>query len=294
MTSSALNSVSGLVGSRYKVLKPIGEGSFGAVSLVQCRSNGQLYACKVVQNPKRHPGSGSVAEARILMRVLPANKRIVRMREILEDPGRPAVAALVMGYANGGDLYGLVRAYQHPPAHIPEPFLWHLFLGVAQALAFLHYGIEASSGWAPRRGWRAVIHGDVKPGNVLLSWPAGSSPGATYPRAVLADFGVSVCVADPTYNPHAARGTPGFMAPERQCTGASDVFALGATVDSAKGAGPGYSRELAEMVGLACRAAPERRASSRDLVRILNGNVRELIRGNSQPLASFAFPRIRS
>ncbi|HTQ53170.1 MAG TPA: tetratricopeptide repeat protein [Bryobacteraceae bacterium] len=67
-----------------------------------------------------------------------------------------------------------------------------------------------------------IIHGDLKPGNVILT----KGPGGT-PRAVIADFGL----ARAALTPGAAGGTPGYMAPELKtgapATVASDIYALG-------------------------------------------------------------------
>jgi serine/threonine-protein kinase len=64
-----------------------------------------------------------------------------------------------------------------------------------------------------------VIHRDVTPRNILLSWGG---------EVKLADFGISAVVGDAT---HATFGTPNYMAPEQAngqaCDARVDVYALG-------------------------------------------------------------------
>lgn len=92
---------------------------------------------------------------------------------------------------------------------------------------------------------RGVLHRDVKPENVLLSEG----------RAMLADFGVALEIADPTSRltgTGMVMGTPGYMSPEqssgnRTLDARSDVYALGCLVYEALAGHPvfsGYAHEV--------------------------------------------------
>src|SRR5262245_30984236 len=78
-----------------------------------------------------------------------------------------------------------------------------------------------------------LVHGDVKPGNLLVSQACNEQP-----RVRVCDFG-SVCPRDPLdplkHVGSPTGGTNGYMAPEVEreeaCTPASDVFSLGVTIN---------------------------------------------------------------
>jgi serine/threonine kinase PknH len=103
---------------------------------------------------------------------------------------------------------------------LPEPALWPLMAGLAEAVAAIHAC--------------GVVHRDLKPANVLLATDG--------PRVI--DFGISRAT-DGTMLTAAGVvfGTPGYMSPEQaegKAAGpASDMFALGCvTAYAAMGAGP--------------------------------------------------------
>jgi outer membrane protein assembly factor BamB len=114
---------------------------------------------------------------------------------------------LATSYVPGPSLQDAVT--RHGP--LPEPAIWRLAAGLAEALQAVHA--------------RGLVHRDLKPSNVLLA--------ADGPRVI--DFGIARAL-DGTQLTTAgfALGTPGYMAPE-QASGqpavpASDVFALGSVL----------------------------------------------------------------
>ena len=130
---------------------------------------------------------------------------------LLDAPTPLADAALVSFTA--ADLLASKRG-------VPLPLLERLWAESAEALRYLHA--------------QGIAHGDIKPGNLLLS--AGG-------HVTLTDFGMARVAAGPLrppgYEPTVAdlhgaiRGTPDYLAPE--ClrggppTPAADLYALGAT-----------------------------------------------------------------
>jgi serine/threonine-protein kinase len=103
---------------------------------------------------------------------------------------------LVMPAVKGGSLRGRLRTGPLPPKAT-----WRVLLQLGDAL---HRAHEVG-----------VVHGDVKPGNVLFD---------VYGRVLLSDFGLA--------RTHLgfARGTPGYMAPEQargeEVDRRADVYAL--------------------------------------------------------------------
>lgn len=62
--------------------------------------------------------------------------------------------------------------------------MWHIFASLTTALCFCALGQSSYPSRAD--GWEEIVHGDLKPENVLLTDP---SETALYPTAKLADFG---------------------------------------------------------------------------------------------------------
>ena len=104
---------------------------------------------------------------------------------------------------------------------LPEPALWRLAAGLAEALLAVHA--------------TGLVHRDLKPSNVLLATDG--------PRVI--DFGIASALEDTALtNAGSVLGSPPYMAPE-QAMGmpagpASDVFALGSTLAFAAAGGPPF------------------------------------------------------
>ncbi|KZF18948.1 kinase-like protein [Xylona heveae TC161] len=88
-------------------------------------------------------------------------------------------------YADYGTLWDLIKYYTIHRLMIPEAFMWHVFNSLATALCYLAHG-RADGSRDP--SWEAIIHGDIKPENILLFKPDAQS-GTLYPTVKLGDFG---------------------------------------------------------------------------------------------------------
>ena len=277
--------------NQYLVLKFLGKGAYGRVYLVMDGGDGGLYAAKVVRTGRNHaaaavaaaaasssshrrPGGGGMtapsppppppdpadaarraADFRrevALMTRASRHPGVVPLREVLLDPARGR-ALLLMDYAEGGAV--LSRSDLEGGRRLSEAVAGPHFAAIARALHFLH---------ASR-----ILHGDVKPENVLLTAaggavlsdfgcarlmkplqekrggggaghgaaPAPPSPASPSPRHDARDAGF---LADPLSAADdlvdRAVGTPAFLAPEQCRPGAryrgrpADVWALGVTL----------------------------------------------------------------
>ncbi|RDL38944.1 uncharacterized protein BP5553_03284 [Venustampulla echinocandica] len=136
-------------------------------------------------------------------------------------------ASVYIEFCDRGSLKDLIGDYFkrgniNPKPRPPEPFVWHVFGGLLDALAYLQTG----SSLLHRRNvlmdksWTPIIHRDFKPDNVLLR--SRATVGSTkYFYCVLSDFGLA-CEDRPYWHPDADHhqktggilGTYIYFAPE--------------------------------------------------------------------------------
>ncbi len=208
-----------ILANRYEVEAVIGEGGMGIVYRCRDLATEQKVALKRVIPPESKLAAEYVMwfykEARALAAL--DHPCIVRARDFgqLAD-GTPYLA---MDLADGISLHDL--------AQVPNQFelIWSVVDQILGALAHAHA--------------RGIIHGDLKPSNVLVEEVPGEPP-----KVHILDFGLAWLKQDPhderldgskalEFAPHAGAGTPGYMAPEQiqhemhHVCGATDMYALG-------------------------------------------------------------------
>lgn len=208
-----------VIANRYEVLGVLGEGGMGIVYRCRDQANGQFVAIKRVTPPEGRLATEYVMWFYKETRALAAldHPNIVRARDFgqLVD-GSPYLA---MDLVPGVSLHDLSHTL------VGFPIIWTIVDQVLRALAHAHA--------------RGIIHGDLKPSNVLVEEVAEQPP-----RIHILDFGLAWLKQDPhderldgtkamEFAPHAGAGTPGYMAPEQiqhemhHVVGATDLYALG-------------------------------------------------------------------
>jgi serine/threonine protein kinase len=224
----------------FNVKKELTGGSQSRCELVRRltdengKPDNRLFVCKTQKyaSEKRRP-----TEERILSDILPRHHRLIDINIIFRNGGSKPNTQLFFEYCGLGDLNEFTYRYAQRKERLPESFIWHAFLHLSEALAFIHYGYGEPEDVQVR--WTPVIHRDIKPGNVFMkSNPAGPDE---YPQLVLGDFGLGITLTDPDYDPTCWAGTNAYQPPERErASRKSDVWAMGATLYSCchKGATP--------------------------------------------------------
>lgn len=168
----------------FDMLKLIGEGTFGKVELCRERATGRLFALKTV-GKKSLPKNVDVS-VHSEMQILSENHHPF-LTELYCCFESKTEMGFMMEYANGGDLYNLIRRSKR----LAQQDTCFYAAQVASGIGYLHS--------------HQVIYRDLKPENVLIA-----SDG--YLR--LADFGLAKRVEDPEGKAYIPCGTATYMAPE--------------------------------------------------------------------------------
>ena len=191
----------------HDAVRCLGRGAQGQVWLMSPHTAAAPVAAKFLAPAGRSgpgatgPATGRHNESQITheWRVLAQfhHDHLIAVHGLVQDSEGGQV--LLMDHAAGGSLGQIVGA--RGPLSVGETVT--VLTPMGQVLAFLH--------------GRGAVHGDVSPGNVLLS-----SSG----KPLLADFGMGRLLGQ---GPGEATGTPGFLCPRDTARDeAADVFALAA------------------------------------------------------------------
>jgi serine/threonine protein kinase/tetratricopeptide (TPR) repeat protein len=212
-----------VLGQRYEVVRELGRGGMGVVYLCRDVVTGDRVALKRLRAPEKGESRPEEnwwfhQEARAV--ALLDHPAIVRARDFgqLAD-GTPF---FVMDVLPGRS----VHEWMHT-THIPWSVIWSMVDQVLAGLAHSHA--------------RGVIHGDLKPSNIMLDL---ASSGGRGPRAYLLDLGLAWLreyrhdsrldgARAPEVAVHSGAGTVGWVAPEQIRRQAAlvgpptDLYALG-------------------------------------------------------------------
>ena len=225
--------------NNYIVVDTLGRGSFGKVKLCLSIENDSLYAVKVVDKrlikqvaksrhlnkrfgnmkPTSH-GNAAVGSSSTkdhledlrrevdIMRAL-NHPNLVKLYEVIDDKVSGKIL-MVVEFCEAGALVS--PGQLTPERRMPEAIAQFYFRQMVSGIAYLHEN--------------SVIHGDMKPENVLLAGDA---------TVKIADFGQSQFMSGGEDTLRRTLGTPAFLAPEI-CAGEdyrgrpADVWALGVSL----------------------------------------------------------------
>ena len=185
---------------RYEVLETIGSGAAGRVLKARDTRIGRIVALKILLNELTEIGSPEkfLHEARIIGQL--NHPSIVGLFDVgIEEQGNPY---LVLEYVEGKTLEPVLAS---GPVPLQKACIWCADL--AKALSRAHQA--------------GIIHGDVKPANILVTQEG---------RVKLGDFGIARFVTQMSCSGK-VMGTPAYLSPEqiegKAQDGRSDLFSLG-------------------------------------------------------------------
>lgn len=189
---------------RYAIISELGGGGMSTVHLAHDRVTGRVVAIKrIADHAARLPGAAErfAREAGIVAQLRHPN--IVETVAIERENGM--ATAIVTEYVRGASLRDTLAT----SGALPIDRVVRVLRDVASALAYTHA--------------RRVVHGDVKPANILIE--------SDTKRALLADFGIACeCGARVDVGDGLTIGTPAYMAPEQidghAVDARADVYAL--------------------------------------------------------------------
>jgi serine/threonine protein kinase/tetratricopeptide (TPR) repeat protein len=228
------------IAERYDVLSVLGEGGMGIVYRCHDRHRDVDVALKQVTVPEGSSTQDYLSwfykEARALATL--DHPGIVHATDFGQLLGGSPY--LVMEFVTGVSLHDLGHA------QLSYPIVWSIIDQILDALAHAHA--------------RRVIHGDLKPSNVIVE-PRDKRP----PRVHILDLGLAWLKEDPhderldgtkamEFLPHAGAGTPGYMAPEQiqhemhHVCGATDLYAVACLIYRLVGGRAPFSGDTKELL----------------------------------------------
>eukprot|EP01038_Epipyxis_sp_PR26KG_P010052 gene10052-13512_t len=216
----------------FELVKVIGKGSFGKVTLVRKKNDKKLYAMKVLSKPniiKRKQVEHTKTERRVLGNI--NHPFIVKLHFAFQTEEK---LYFVLDYAAGGELFFHLSRMKK----FPEATTRFYCAEITLALDELHK--------------HDVVYRDLKPENILLDGEG---------HIKLVDFGLAKeGISDAAEGAHSLCGTPEYLSPEvlnRQGHGtAVDWWNLGmVTYEMLTGLPPWYTTDR-EKLFEALRSAP--------------------------------------
>ena len=236
-----------LVAGRYALEHEIGSGGMGRVFRVRHCRLGKVFALKIMHQrftADDRERQRFFEEARLASSL--SHPKIVPVVDFGDDAALGAF--MVMELLDGESLASRLRAERRLPLSIT----CDLLLQIGHALAYMH-----------RRG---VVHGDVKPSNILLGQPQPHDRRRWHVRLV--DFGLARSLRQVPDGKPWIDGTPEYMAPERVRGAppqpATDIYALGVLAYELLAGRPPFEGSVTRVLDAHLTSAPRPLAEAAD------------------------------
>lgn len=217
----------------FERLRLLGESTEGRVYKVRSKT-GSVYALKVLRETAKSRYAANLPSECLLHLKIRLHPNLLFLSQI--DITLNSEILMCTGYANAGDLFGQIKRFEMNDS-TPPIFALHVFIQVSEALAYLHSGYcRIKHGkWERDKDAISIIHGDLKPENVLLHFDSNNKYGM--PTIQLCDFGHCT----PESKPLLLSGSPLYFCPEAEAVSLgefsgpplstkSDVYCFGLTL----------------------------------------------------------------
>ncbi|MES1921553.1 Serine/threonine-protein kinase stk11, variant 2 [Bonamia ostreae] len=216
----------------YKIVRVLGEGTFGKVQMATCNRDGKRVAIKIVDTRRlrRIKNGTSNLEKEVFSMSKIKDKNVVELYEVLRESDGNKLY-IVMELLEGGSLADLLKKEKS----LNEERARMIFRQLIEGLESIHS--------------KGIIHRDIKPSNLMLSLDA---------VVKIADFGISNVLKKESAMYGLIKnhfgGTPSFIPPEH-FTGPeyisgfkADIWAAGITLyNMVTGSVPFNGRNLYEL-----------------------------------------------
>ena len=192
----------------YKIIKLLGEGSFGKAYLGVSDKDGSNCVIKQipVEGLSDQEKRETFNEASILKKL--DHQNIIKFKEVFLSRKPTQSLNIVTEFADGGDLSQKIEAQKKLKEHFPETQILDYFTQICLALQHMHK--------------KKIIHRDLKSGNVFLMKSG---------LVKLGDFGISKGFKNTWEKAKTMVGTPYYLSPEiinsKPYDAKSDIWALG-------------------------------------------------------------------
>ena len=189
----------------YKIIKKIGEGSFGVVYLAKYLKTSSFCVVKKINfaGLSKQEIKESYNEVNLLKKLDHPN--IIKFLEV--KPTKKYIE-IVTEYAEKGDLYKQLNIQKEKNIHFPEKVIIDWLIQTCQALKYIHS--------------KHIIHRDIKPHNIFLTKKG---------YIKLGDFGVSKTLNNTLEKAKSFVGTAYYLPPEiinnEKYSYKADIWSLG-------------------------------------------------------------------
>ena len=192
----------------YKVIKQLGEGSFGKAFLCKRESDDSLCVIKqiLIEGLDKKEKDDVLNESIILAKLDHLN--IIKFFEVFESNKPKHMVNIVTEYADGGDLSEKIKEKKNKNNNFTESEILDYFTQICLAIKHIHE--------------KKIIHRDLKSGNIFLMKNG---------LVKLGDFGIAKRFQKTMDKAKTFIGTPYYLSPEiingKPYDSKSDIWSLG-------------------------------------------------------------------